>query len=169
MAVSKITYATKTSISMDLSALASSSSLLAGRESNEIDNTSNLYVDALVQGVVTVGTTPTTGKSIQVYVWGSDTAASTTTLDVLDGVDSAETLTNAGVRDALLKYGAGVLLDAATSNQAYPIGPFSVAQLFGSMPKYWGLFVTQETGVALKTDAANTNSFSYTGITYTTA
>jgi hypothetical protein len=29
--------------------------------------------------------------------------------------------------------------------------------------------VVQNTGSALKTDAANTNSFSYTGITYTTA
>ena len=169
MAVSKVTYATSAAITMDLSALATSSTLLAGRESSQIDNTTNLYIDALVQGTVIVGTTPTTAKTIAVYVYGSDTSLATTAIDVLDGTDSAETLTNAGLRNTALKFAAAVTLDATTSDLDYFIAPFSVASLFGgNMPKYWGLFVTHDTVAALKTDAGNTNSFSYTGITYTT-
>lgn len=167
MAVTKITYASSASITIGLNSLATSSTLLAGRESTQVDNTTNLYMDALVQGVVTVGTTPTSGKTIAIYVWGSDTSLATTALDVLDGTDSAETITNEGVRNSVLRLGAGITLTAATSDVAYPIAPFSVRALFGNMPKYWGLFVTHDTVAALKS-TGNTDMFTYTGITYTT-
>lgn len=169
MAVTNITYGTKTSITIDFANIASSSTLTAGVESNEISNASNLYVDVLVQGKVYPGTTPTSGKTIAVYVWGSDVSLATTALDVLDGTASAETITNEGVRNAFLKLGAAVTLTAATSNQEHPVGPFSVASLFGSMPKFWGLFITHDTAVNSYNNAVNTNAFNYTGITYTTA
>jgi len=170
MAVTNITYGTKTAITIDCANLATSSTLTAGRESNEISNASNLFDDVLVQGKVYPGTTPTSGKTIAVYVWGSDVSLATTALDVLDGTDSGvETITNEGVRNAFLKLGAAVTLTAATSNQEHPVGPFSVASLFGSMPKFWGLFVVHDTAVNMYNNAVNTNAFNYTGITYTTA
>lgn len=170
MAVTNITYGTKTAITIDCANLASSSTLLAGVESNEISNASNLYVDVLVQGKVYPGTTPTTAKSIYVYVWGSDVSLATTALDVLDGTSSAETLSNEGVRNSVLRFAAAVTLTASTSNQEYPIAPFSVAQLFGgTMPKFWGLFITHDTAVNMYNNAVNTNAFNYTGVTYTTA
>lgn len=166
MATTTVNYGTTTTITIGLNSLATSSTLTAGRESSQIDNTTNKFVDALVQGVITVGTTPTVNKSINVYVWGSDTSTASTNLDSLDGTDSAETLTNESVRNSLLKLAATVYLTAATSDVAYPIGSFGVAQFFGGvLPKYWGLFVTHETGVNLNS-TLNTDKFTYTGIKY---
>jgi len=165
----KTTYGTNQTIALDLGAtpLASSATFTGGRESTEIDNTTNLYIDALVQGFVTVGTTPTVNTSILVYVWGSDVSLGTTAIDVLDGTDSDETLTNTGVLNSALKLGAVINVLAATSDVTYNIAPFSVAELFGgALPKFWGLFVTHNTGVALNTTSAN-HVFHYNGITYT--
>ena len=170
MAVLTQTDSAETTITMDLSALASSSTLLAGRESTQIDNTSNHYRDALVSGRIIVGTTPTLPCQLNVYVWGSHVSLATTAIDVLDGTDSAETLTNSTVLVNGLPLGAAVTILVNTSNQTYYISPFSIASLFGGvMPKYWGLFVAHNMTAALKTDAGNTDSFSYVGITDTVA
>jgi hypothetical protein len=151
---------------MDLSALASSATFVAGRESSQVDNTTNKYVDVLVSGSVSVGTTPTANTSILVYVYGADTSLATTAIDVLDGTDSAETLTNVGILNAL-RLGASINVPAATTDVQYFVLPFSVAALFGGVvPKFWGLYVAQNTGVALRTNAINTNSFEYVGIKY---
>lgn len=151
---------------MDLANLGTSSTFLAGRESSQIDNTSNKFVDAFVSGSVSVGTTPTANTVIGIYVYGADTSLATTALDVLDGTDSAETLTNAGIL-AALKLGASITVPANTSDVAYIVLPFSVAALFGGvMPKFWGLFVSHNTAVNLRNNAVNTNSFEYVGIKY---
>ncbi len=167
MATSTVTYASPVAITMDLANLATSATYVAGRESSEIDNTTNLYLDALVSGFVTVGTTPTANTTIAVYVWGSPVSLATTPIDTLDGTDSAETLTNTGILNAL-RAGAGVAMPAATTNVQYPVVEFSIARLFGGwMPPYWGLFVAHNTGVNLFNNAANTNSFQYVGIKVT--
>lgn len=163
MATATINYSANTTITMDLSSLASSATWVAGRESNEIDNTTNKYIDALVQGKVTVGTTPTANTSINIYVWGADTSLATTAIDTLDGTDSAETLTNTGVLNSALRLGAVINVLVNTSNVTYNIAPFSVAQLFGGvMPKFWGLYVAHNTGVNL--NASNADLFSFNGI-----
>lgn len=168
MATTTISYSSATTITISPASTASSSTWVAGRESTEVDNTTNKYDDALVQGKITVGTTPTASTLILVYVWGSDTSAGTTNIDVIDGTDSAETLTSAGVRDGFMRLGAAINVDATTSDRGYPFGPFSVADLFGQMPKYWGLFVTHNTGVNLNATGGN-HAFTYTGIKFDTA
>ena len=168
MATTTISYTTATTITCSVASVASSSTWVAGQESNEIDNTSNKYDDVLVQGKITVGTTPTASTLILVYVWGSDTSAATTNLDTIDGVDSTETLTSAGVRDGFLKLAASINVDATTSNRSYWFGPFSVADLFGQVPRFWELFVTHNTGANLNSTAGN-HSFTYTGIKFDTA
>lgn len=169
MATATVNYSSNTAITMDLAALASSTSFLGGRESSQIDNTTNKYVDCLVSGFISVGTTPTADRQIVVYVWGADTSLATTPIDTLDGTDSAETLSNAGIL-ASLRWGATISVSATTSDLAYPILPFSVASRFGGvMPKFWGLFVAQNTGVALRNTAVNTNSMEFVGITYSIA
>ena len=97
MATATVNYSSNTSITCGVASTASSTTFVAGRESSEIDNTTNKYMDAMVRGKVTVGTTPTVNTQIVVYVWGSDVSLATTAIDVLDGTDSAETLTNTGV------------------------------------------------------------------------
>jgi hypothetical protein len=180
MAITTVNYSANATITMDLINLASSATLVAGRESSEIDNTTNKYLDALVQGVVSVGTTPTANTTISIYVYGSDRSLTTAgawptggVLDSgsptggLDGVDSAETLTNSGVLYSMLKLGAIINVLVNTSDVAYYVAPFSVAQLFGGvMPQFWGLYVAHNTGVNLRNNAVNTNSFRYAGIKY---
>lgn len=161
-------YAAAVAVTITLASLATSSSFLAGRESNEIDNTTNRYADVLLQGRIRVGTTPTINTQILVYVWGSDTSLATTALDVLDGADSAETLTAAGVRNSLLRLAGALDVDTTTTDRDYYLGAVSLAQLFGgNMPKFWGLFVAHNTGVNLNSTGGN-HVIQYTGIEYET-
>ncbi len=166
MATSTVNYSANTAITMDLSALGSSATFVAGRESSQVDNTTNKFVDVLVSGSVSVGTTPTANTSILIYVYGAETSLATTAIDVLDGTDSAETLTNTGILNAL-RLGAAINVPVATTDVQYFVLPFSVAALFGGVvPKFWGLFVAHNTGVNLRSNAINTNSFEYVGIKY---
>lgn len=158
-----------TTITIAPASTATSSTLLAGVESDQIDNTANLFDEALLQGFVTVGTTPTINTFIYVYVWGSHTSLGTTARDVLDGTSSAETITSAGIRDSFLKLAAVLIVDATTSDRTYEFGPISVRSLFGgAMPQYWGVFLTHNTGVNLNATAGN-HQMKYTGVTYTVA
>lgn len=169
MAETKVTYGTRTAITIDPSSLAASSTFVAGVESAEQDNTTDLYLDVLVEGRVTghASTAPTVGQQIQVWVWGSNVSLGTTAIDVLDGTSSAETLAHVAVLQSL-KLAAAPAVTVATAGLTYHIQPFSVAQLFGGqMPKFWGLFVAHNHTGALA--AAQSNQFWKTGITYTTA
>lgn len=169
MATATVNYSSNTTITCSVASTASSSTFVAGRESNEIDNTTNKYMDALVQGKVTVGTTPTANTQIGIYVWGADTSLGTTAIDALDGTDSAETLTNTGVLYSALKLGAAITVTATTSDVGYNFAPFSVAALFGGvMPKFWGLYVSHNTGVNLNSTGGN-HVFSFNGIRYDVA
>ena len=68
-----------------------------------------------------------------------------------------------------LKLGASITVPAATSDVAYPVQPFSVAQLFGGiMPQFWGLFVAHNTGVNLNATGGN-HVLNYTGIKFDVA
>lgn len=164
MATSSINYASAAGITMDLANLASSATFVAGRESTQVDNTTNKYLDAIVRGSVSVGTTPTANTSIQIWVYGAFVSLGTTAIDVLDGTDSAETLTNTGVLYTL-RPGPIISVLATTSDIAYPVLPFSVAALFGGvLPPFWGLFVAHNTGVNLRNTAVNTNAFEYIGV-----
>lgn len=163
-------YGSNTAITMDLANLGSSSTLVAGRESSQIDNTSTLYVDAIVNGFVSVGTSPVSNTVINVYAWGSYVSLATTPIDVLDGADSAETLTNTGVLYALAPI-ASILVPATTSDVQYPVVAKSIcyALQVPVLPKFWGLFVAHNTGVNLRNNSVNTNSFTFFGVNYTVA
>lgn len=169
MAVTSITYSSNNSITLDLSSLARSATWVAGVESNQIDNTTDLYVDALVdvKGIVLHATTDSVvGEELRVYVWGSDVSLATTPIDALDGTASAETITATTLQS--LKLAAAVsAVTVTTDGLAHYIQPFSIAALFGGvMPKFWGLFVAHNFQGAL--GASNNNLFRYTGIKYTT-
>lgn len=170
MATQTINYSSNTTITMGLANLASNSTWIAGQQSTEIDNTSNKYVDVIVQGSISVGTTPTANTVINVFVWGADVAPSTTAINAINGADGSASITNTGVLYSMFRLGAAINVLVNTSNIAYPIAPFSIAQLFGGvMPKYWGLYVSHNTGVALRNTSVNTDSFTYAGIKYDVA
>ncbi len=102
------------------------------------------------------GTTPAVGTSIEVWAYASyRTVSGTPTYpDVLDGTDSAETITSANVKGSMLRQVATITVDN-TSNRPYYFAPVSIAALFGAMPKFWGLFVVHNTGAALNSTAGN--------------
>ena len=169
MATATVNYSSNTSITCSVASTASSATFVAGRESSEIDNTTNKYMDAIVRGKVTVGTTPTVNTQIVVYVWGSDVSLATTAIDVLDGTDSAETLTNTGVLYSALRVLATISVTAATSDIGYDFPPTSVAARFGGvLPKFWGLYVAHNTVAALNATGGN-HFFEYVGVKYDVA
>lgn len=157
----KIKYANAATITITLAALATSSTRVVGRESTAIDNSTNLYLDALVSGKITTGTSPT-GGFIDIWVYGSHDETPTYP-DVLDGTDSGETFADEGSRNSAMKL-AHVIAPDTTNDQVYWIAPFSVAALFGGvMPRFWGLFISHSTGVNLNATGGN-HEFKFSGL-----
>lgn len=157
----KISYVADAAITMDLSALASSSTFVAGRESTWITNASN-YLDYRVSGTFISGTTPTAPSEHRLY-YLSATEDTPAYPDVFDGTDSAETLTNTNIRDSLVIGWSGTASTA--SNITYPIiSALTLVEAFGICPKHWGLFFSHAHTAALKTDVGNTNSLFQQGI-----
>lgn len=153
MADVKLNYPAASDVTITLASLASDTNLLAGRESTGIDNTSNLYLDYLLSGKIRTGTSPTTAKSIQVWLIGSWDG--TNWPDVFDGTESAETITSANHKNAICRFVADMATDA-TSDRDYYFGPVSVASVFGGiLPPKFVVFVVHNTAVALNATAGN--------------
>ena len=153
MADVKANYPAASDVTITLASLASDTSLLTGRESTALDNSSNLYLDYLVSGKITTGTSPTTARSIQVWAVGSWDG--TTFPDVFDGSDSAETVTSANHKAAICRFIAEMATDA-TSDRTYHFGPVSLASAFGGvLPVKVVFFVTHNTAVNLNSTSGN--------------
>lgn len=168
MATTTVSYSANTTITMDLASLGSNATFVQGRESNQIDNTSNKYIDCTVSGFVSVGTTPTPNTVIAIYVYGADTSLATKNLNDLTGTAGDASLSNTGILNAL-RLGATIAVPVNTSDLEYIVLPFSVASLFGGvMPKFWGLYVAHNTVAALRS-TNNTNQFDFVGIKYDAA
>lgn len=162
----KIEYAASSNLTITLASLASDTNLLAGRESSEVVNTANLYVDYLLSGKITTGTSPTTARVIEVWVVGL--LDDSTYPDVFDGTDSAETITNAGIKNSICRLAASIDT-TSTSDVVYFFGPVSVAALFGGrIPKKFVVFVTHNTAVNLNSTGSN-HQITVTPVYYTTA
>lgn len=153
MADVKANYPSASDVTITLASLASDTNLLTGRESTAVDNSSNLYLDYLVSGKITTGTSPTTARSIQVWAVGSWDG--TNWPDVFDGTDSAETITSANHKNSVCRFLAEMATDA-TSDRTYHFGPVSIASAFGGvLPKSFVVFVTHNTAVNLNSTAGN--------------
>lgn len=149
----KTAYGSSSALTITLASLASDTNLLAGAESDAVDNTSNKYLDYLLSGKVTTGTGPTDVKEIRVYVVGC--MDDTTWPDVFDGTGSAETVTSAGIRDSCCVL-AKTIQTNNTSDRTYPFGPISVAGLFGgNVPKKFVVFIMHNTVQNLNSTAGN--------------
>ena len=161
----KITYGSSSNLTITLASLATDASLLVGRESSEVDNTTNRYVDYLLSGKITTGTSPTASKFIEVHVVGL--MDDSTYPSVFDGTDSAETVT-AAVKSGVCRLAASI--DTTnTSDVTYYFGPVSVASLFGGvMPKKFVVFVTHNTAVNLNSTGSN-HQITVTPVYYNTA
>ena len=153
MADLKLSYPAASDLTVTLASLASDTNLLTGRESATIDNSTNLYLDILISGKITAGTSPTAARSIEVWAVGSWDG--TNWPDVFDGTESAETITSADIKASVTRYLAA-MATANTSDRTYHFGPVSLASAFGgTLPPKVVLFVTHSTGVALNSTAGN--------------
>jgi hypothetical protein len=153
MADIKIAYAASSNLTVtNLAGLASSSTHVTGWESAVIDNTSNLYVDYLVSGKITVESSGLSAGYIK--IWIVPTIDDTPTYPGgFDGTESAETTPlddeNGTAAGAVL---AKTIATDTTASQVYWIAPFSVAKLFGGVcPAKFVIFITQSTGTTLET------------------
>lgn len=158
-------------LTITIASLASSTGRLAGRESTVVDNTSNKYVDVLVTGQITTGTTPTVSTGIEIWVYNPiDLNTSTyvypiATATALTAADAAATF-EVNQKNQL-KLGASILVNA-TSDRKY-LFSFSIAQLFGGlMPLKWGIWISHDTAVNLNSTAGN-HWITYTGYKYDVA
>ena len=161
-------YAASATVTIGLATTPLASSTTVVREGTVIDNTTNKYDDALLSGKITVGTTPTSGTPIYVYVYAilDDTP---TYPDTLAGSDADRTLTSVGVGQGFLKVAAVLNVDSTTSNRAYAFGPIAVAQFFGGvLPLKWGVAVSNQSGVALNS-TAGLHFIKYIGVKYDVA
>lgn len=152
----KLSLATDVDYTITLASLAEDANLLTGRESGSVDNTSNLYLDGMVTGHIEVGTSPTTvgDEVIEVIAIGPEDDTPTWP-DVFDGTDSAETITNANIKNSIARYVARMQADDGVTGRIYPFGPVSLATIFGLMPSLHVVFLTHSTGVDL--DATESN------------
>lgn len=153
MADIKLKYGNSSALTISPASLATSATLLVGVESNAVDNTTDRYLDYLLTGKITTGTSPTDFTEIRIFVVGLQNDS--TWPDPFDGTASSETIAHNRIRDQICRVAAPLLVDG-TSDRAYPFGPISVAGLFGgTLPKKFVVFITHNTGVALNATAGN--------------
>lgn len=159
MATFKPIYGTSTPISCTLASLAASSTI--GRSSLVVDNTSNLFVDALVTLAIKTGVGTIAGnKGVYVYAYGSEDGVNFEQEESLaPGVDSGYTINS----PTLFRIAA--VIPVLTGAKVYE-KVFTIARLFGGiLPRKWGLIVCNDTGIALDATEAN-HIKQYSGINW---
>ena len=137
------------------------SSATVGRSSAAIDNTTNLYDDALVTVQIKTGAgAPTSDKAVYVYVYGSE-----------DGTNYEQEESNSPAGDASYTINSPTIFKLAatipvvTAAKTY-LKTFTVAKFFGGiLPRKWGIIIVNFTGQALDTTEAN-HLKQYTGINW---
>ena len=162
MASTKAAFGTVQSMTVtNLHSLASSQT--AGWQSAVVDNTTDLYLDALVQVVLDfANTAPANDKAAYVYAYGG---LDTTYTDPASGSEGAITLTNIGTTGNNIRLIGTLAYE--TADAVIESQPFSVAAAFGGvLPPKWGIVIMNYTGAAL---AASGNSVSYRGVYATVA
>ena len=163
--ISLDTYPAWTAFTLSLASLASDSTLLAGRASTAVVNTSTLFLDVMVAGKIRAGTSPTGGV---IELWAYAGLDGTPTYpDSITGTDAAKTMTSANVKSSALRLLWATSVDT-TTDRDYFVPPVSIQQVFGQVPAQFGLFVTHSTGVALNATGGN-HVLSYRGVKFASA
>jgi len=171
MAETKIFYDTDAAIVVT----AWTTTLLTGEAATSAiyDNTTTLYVDVLVGGIIegdTVTGILAVGETFDIYIAGQ---YSETATDMGGGIDALFGAAGEEVEDvswvkANMTLFKSISLEATTPDvdQGYHFGPIGVAQFFGGiMPKRFMLLLHNNTGASL----GGSSDVNTTGVTYKTA
>jgi hypothetical protein len=124
----------------------------AARSSLAVDNTTNLFLDALVQLQIELAAgTPGSDKAVYVYAYGTVSSATEDWGDTeIDGTDKAITMDDP---PNLRLMGA---INAPTSAGVFESVPMSVAAAFGGvLPRKWGIVVHNQTNIAFHATEGN--------------
>jgi hypothetical protein len=137
----------KQGITISLASLANASA----RASTVIDNTTNLFLDAMVQLQIKSGAASTSAAGyVNVYAYGTVDFADSFYPEGITGTDVGITLV---VPTNLKQIGAINIVANATT---YVSEPMSVSAAFnGLLPSHWGIVVENQTGGTLDTTEAN--------------
>lgn len=159
MATQSVSYGAKTDLTWTPASLANATYDFSA----VVDNSSALAIDALVSGKITTGTTPTTGTTITLYLYGEDGNGQYSA-----GLSGSDGGTPGAGEQTQLPILAVIPVDA-TSNHTYEYGPIAIAQFFGGvLPRKWGVGCINNTAVALHATAGN-HVCSYQTVNYTVA
>ena len=154
MADIKAKYGTSTqTITITVASLATA----GARESTAIDNTTNVFLDALVLVKLKSGAASTAATGyVNVYAYGTADGGSTYS-GTATGTDAAITLT---VPPNSRLIGVMNMVANATTYKAI----FSVAQAFGGvLPDHWGIIIENQSGGTLDATGGN-HSVVYQGV-----
>jgi hypothetical protein len=141
-------------LTLTTAGMTSDTNLLAGWQSNVVDNTSTNYDDFILQARATTGTSPTASRSIEWWLIGS--ADGSLWPDTITSAGTGQkTLTSADIKAAITVY-MQTVATSATSNQAYNTRVWSAKALFGGeLPPKFLVWQVHNTGVALNATAGN--------------
>ena len=130
----------------------------SARASTAVDNTTNLFFDALVSVKVKSGAASTSATgAVNVYAYGTVDGGTTYT-EAATGSDAALTLTSP--TNLRLVGVINVVANATT----YQAGPFSIASAFGgALPALWGVVIENRSGGTLDATGGN-HSVVYQGV-----
>jgi hypothetical protein len=146
MAVTNIQYQSVTNITISLASLANN----AARESTFIDNSSTLFLDAMVYLAIQLQTgTPSNDQAIQIWFYGSSDATNYT--DNATGTNAPLTM-----RTPTNLRGPWTIVTPTSGGLLYKTVIPSVATIFGGiMPIRWGIVVENRTGIAFNATEGN--------------
>jgi hypothetical protein len=136
----------------------------AGWGSAVVDNTTNLFLDALVQIVLAaVNTVPGSSKALYVYAYGGSNATDLTTTGSSGGtVGTQGALTFPDITTLAVVMPLIGMVPYPVQNKLIVSPPFSVARAFNNwLPAFWGIACINHTGMIL---AASGNTIKYRGI-----
>lgn len=161
MAANKLAFGGATAITITPGTLANA----AARQSASVDNSTNLYLDALVTATVKAPSSGIQGGAVvNIYVAGSIDGTAwpgqgSGNPDGVTGSDAAITLLNP---TNLILLGS---VNVATASSTIVSEPMSVAAAFGgTMPRNWSIVIENRTGASLVTGS----TLSYNGVSSTT-
>ena len=145
MADIKTKYASSVTMTVtNLHSLAASATWVAGWSSASVANTTNLYLDYLLSGVLATHASNRQAGTVELWVMAPmvDTPTFFTPASGTIGTEGAVAFTAVEQKNC---YGAlaAVVAVTATASQTYGIRPISIAALFGgTCPTHWAAFIT---------------------------
>lgn len=149
MADIKLAFGAATAFTKTNAGLADS--VTAGWKSNSIDNTSNLYLDALVSiELAAVNTAPANEKALFLFAYSliEGTAYASTGDGTIDGSEGTVTFPSVATLSIVLPI-LGIL-PYPVQNKAINSPAYSVAACFGGiLPPKWGVAMINRTGMIL--------------------